>query len=107
MPPRGAGVPAMTVGPIVLVAHLALLWYATRTVCSRTADRRVPRPDDISAIRLSWICAVVALLAAILCDALDGGARLAVVRGLWEVGFAGICLTAGVAIRILRGGRRA
>lgn len=97
----------MTVDPIVLLAHLALLWYATRAVCARTADRRVPRHDDIQAVRLSWICAAVALLAATLCDALDGGARLAVVRGLWEVGFAGVCLTAGLAIRILRGGRRA
>lgn len=97
----------MTVGPIVLVAHLVLLWYATRTIWLRTTDRRAPRQDDISAVRLSWICAVVALLAATLCDALDGGARLAVVRGLWEVGFAGVCLTAGLAIRILRGGRRA
>ena len=97
----------MTVDPIVLVAHLALLWYATRTICMRTTDRRAPRQDDISAVHLSWICAVVALLAATLCDALDGGARLAVVRGLWEVGFAGVCLTAGLAIRILRGGRRA
>lgn len=97
----------MTVGPIALLAHLALLAWATRVVCRRTMDRRPPRADDIAAIRFSWVCAVLCLCAAAGFDLLDGGRRLAAVRGLWEMGMASVCLTAGLALRVLQGGRRA
>lgn len=97
----------MTIGPIALLAHLVLLAWATRVVCRRTMDRRQPRTDDVASIRFSWVCAVVCLVAAAVFDLLDGGRRLAVVRGLWELGMASVCLTAGLAIRVLQGGRRA
>lgn len=107
MPDGEQGGGKMTVSPMVLAVHVGLLLWTTRVIHSRRGDRRAPTRDEVNAVRISLVMAFVTLAVAAVFDASDGGKKLAVVRGLWDVGITTCCLTYGLAIRILRGGRRA
>lgn len=96
----------MSVSGVALLAHVLLLFYATRAVCARVQDRRQVNPCHVKLVRGSWIAAVATMVVAAGFDVMDHGRRLAAVGELWDLGFALCCLTYALAIRILIGERR-
>jgi hypothetical protein len=91
----------------MVACHVAVMAYALLAVCDEVGGRRSPAPDRISALRAATGTACVLLLTALVADTLDGGRKLAWVRGLWEASMIACIFAAGLAIRILKGdGRR-